>query len=178
MKIINAKPIHINGIMKLADSLKFNTNDPKVGSLVAVLSEKELLARIKSKYFYVAIEDGEIQGFLIILDLKGIDYLVKQNLFYHKEILPFLEKQKEEFVYGELIGVREKKQRKGLGNVLIKKLSEELKEEGIHKLFVQIRHKPVKNVHSITFCKQLGFQYIHNEVNYEEVTFGIYEKNL
>lgn len=179
MAIRHAKPEDVDKIKELAESLKYNPKKPKSGAIVTVLSRNEYLFRIKnSRFFYVDFKGNDLNGFLISDDSELIKTLYQNNMFHHEEVLPFLSKCKQPFLYGESIGVRDDKQRTGIGNSLISRWLKDAEEADIKDLYVLIRHSPDKNINSISLSIKKGFRYFGTEVTKKEFVHGIYERKI
>ena len=177
MAVRLARAGDVERIKLLAESLRFDPTDPKPGALVAVLNREEYLARIEgSRYFYVDVDEGGLNGFLMCEDDGVVDALFRRGLFHHEEMLPFFAKQKRPFVYGESVGIKKGKQRRGIGRALMDKWFGDMLSNGIKRAYVMVRHEPCRNTPSIEFCREFGFRYTGEEVEREGIVHGVYER--
>ncbi len=177
MVIRHAKIEDIEKIKELADSLKYNPENPKSNSIISTFNRDEYIFRINnSRFFYVDSNGDELNGFLIAHEGNLIKTLSEEGMFHHEEMLPFLSQQKEPFVYGESIGIREGMQRKGIGDALMSRWFEDIERAQIKDVYVMIRHEPHRNIHSIDFCKKYGFSFTGVEVSNKSFVHGVYKK--
>lgn len=177
MVIRHAVAEDVEEIRKLAEALRFDPKNPQSGALISVLSEKECFARIEgSRYFYVDEERGDLNGFLVGIGRNLVEELSGEGLFPHGEVLPFLRGQERSFVYGESVGVRESKQRRGVGKALLERWIYESQSDFMKDAYVMLRHSPSGNKPSIAMCEGFGFGFTSQEVEKKGVGHGIYKK--
>lgn len=179
--IRKAQPFDVQAIKNIAESLRINYRAPQpTGFLVYVLGENEYKRRISiTPHFYVSEgEDGELEGFLMAYDNLTISN--DRMLNGHQEnVLKFLLKQPQPFVFGDQIGVRINSQRTGIGRKLVDKLIAKSREKDIHDLYVDILHMPVQNHASIDFCRKLGFKEVEQIQASSPIHFwGVYHLTI
>ncbi len=168
-------------ILQLANSIKLKNNSPKEGGfLVYVLDEGGYKERIHlSSYFYVAESKNKIIGFLMCYDNKTLTDLKNKNLLdYEDKTVNLILSQNRPFLFGDQIGVISSHRSQGIGKSMIKQLFEDMKKQNIKRIYVAVLHKPFKNIASLGFCKKLGFNFLQEVENKDNLVWGIYYLNL
>lgn len=171
----------IPAITAIARKLKIDVENPDPtilgkGFLVYTLPPEGYARRI-NPHFTVAKEGDLTLGYLMCYDNVLLSQLVEDGSIGHEDgITRFIRdlEPTDRFIYGDQIGIDYENHRVGIGSTLMQRHFEQMKQEGIEKMYVAILHEPIKNAASLAFCSRLGATCVGEVANKDGIKLGIY----
>ena len=171
----------LEGICEVAAAVKLNYDTPqKGGFLVYGLTKMGYAHRIKSSpFFYVALSDDKVVGFLMCYDNETLTRLIRSGVLNHEDNLTQIVSERQgNYIFGDQIGVVPDKTVIGIGTSLMERLFGDIQRADIDMMYIGILHEPVMNIASKTFCEKLGFIHQENVTNSDNHIWGIYRLAL
>ncbi len=181
MRIRKATLKDLEGICEVAQSVKLDYENPQdQGFLVYVLDKEDYTKRINSSdYFYVALSEDKVVGFLMCYDNENLNDLIENRELDHQDMLTKrVSEQQGEYIFGDQIGIITDKALEKVGTSLMEALFDTMKENLIYEMYVGILHEPFINEASKQFCTKLGFSYQETIINSDNHSWGIYKLKL
>ena len=181
MIIRKATPEDLEGICKVMNAVKLDYDNPqKCGFLAYGLNHEGYAQRITSSdYFYVALNEDEVVGFLMCYDNETLKGLMKSGELDHDDMLTKrVSEQQGKYIYGDQIGVIPDRTLNGVGTSMMETLFDEMRRTEIFDMYVGILHEPAMNSASKKFCERLGFSHQESVRNSDNHLWGIYKLQL
>ena len=171
----------LEGICKVAEAVKIDYDHPqKDGFLVYGLNQERYAQRLKSSdFFYVALSDEKVVGFLMGYDNETLKNLMKDGELAHEDMLTKrVSEQEDTYIFGDQIAVIPNRTLSGVGSSLMQTLFEDMRRALINMMYVGILHEPGMNTASKKFCEKLGFTHQENVMNSDNHKWGVYKLDL
>lgn len=181
MIIRKATTEDLEGICEVAEAVKLDYDAPqKFGFLVYGLEQEKYNHRINSSdFFYVAVHDDSVVGFLMCYDNETLNRLKESGELDHEDNLTkTVSEQQGDYIFGDQIGVIPDKTLRGVGRSLMQKLFDDMQSKGIDTMYVGVLEEPALNEASKIFVERLGFNHQESVTNSDEHQWGIYKLQL
>jgi GNAT superfamily N-acetyltransferase len=180
MIIRRAKPTDLEGICAVAESVRLDPHHVQEhGFLVYVHDRQGYAERMAATdLFYVAIEGGEVVGFVLGYEDHTVADLVRRrvvsNDVLHAQSVAGCDGR---WIYADQLAEHPAYAGRGVGIALVKKLYEEVRDRAFNSVFVAILHDP-PNTRSTAFCEGLGFAF-RGTLRYEDGRqWGLYARSI
>ncbi len=182
-KIEVAEINDIPKIQQIAEMVKLDPKNPdreklNKGFLIYTLSDKQYSIRLNDYFTVAQKENGDTVGFLMCYDTAFLRRLIASGEIAHEDgIMNFLQTTEPNgnYIFGDQIGVDYSQSNKGVGRKLLKNLFAKMKANGIRKMYVAVLSKPVENLVSKNFCKNLGAKKVSEVENNDGLGWSIYK---
>ena len=183
LKIEPAEIHDVSDIQRIAEMVKLDPKNPdqeklNKGFLIYTLSDKQYSLRLNDYFTVAQKENGDTVGFLMCYDTAFLRKLIASGEIAHEDgIMNFLQTTEpdENFIFGDQIGIDYSQSNKGIGRKLLKNLFAKMKTNGIEKMYVAVLSKPVENLVSKNFCKNLGAKKVSEVQNSDGLVWSIYK---
>jgi GNAT superfamily N-acetyltransferase len=175
-----ATPSDLDGICAVAEAVRLDAGHAQEGGfLVYVHDRQEYADRLAaSDLFYVAIDRGEVIGFLVCFDdrttadlvARGVesDYLLRARAVAGCE---------GRWVCADQLATHPAHTKRGIGVYLVWAIFHEIRRRGIGSVFARILHDP-PNSRAKAFCETLGFVFRGVLPSEDGRPWGIYSRNV
>lgn len=180
MLIRRATAADLDGILAVAESVRLNPLHAQEGGFLVYVLDKPGYARrlAATDLFYVAIDRGEVVGFLLCYEDHTVEDLVAQGVL-SSDLLRARSVAgcDGRWVYADQLAVHPAHTWQGVGLSLVWQLYLEVRKRGINSAFVAILHDP-PNARSRAFCEGLGFV-LRGTLRYKDGRpWGLYSRAL
>ncbi|MFH1089876.1 MAG: GNAT family N-acetyltransferase [Candidatus Uhrbacteria bacterium] len=183
LKIETTETQDIPRVQQIAEMVKLDPKNPdqeklNKGFLIYTLSDKQYSIRLNDYFTVARKENGDTVGFLMCYDTAFLRRLIASGEIAHEDgIMNFLQTTEPNgnYIFGDQIGVDYSQSNKGVGRKLLKDLFAKMKAKGIEKMYVAVLSKPVENLVSKNFCKNLGAKKVSEVENNDGLGWSIYK---
>lgn len=181
MQIRRAKVSDVKSIKSLADALvvKKGEVDKTSGFYDYSLTSAQYLNRVSSPFFFVAENNGGLEGFCMAYDSRFVRKLAEQDASLKKDVIfKYLLSLIGNYVYADQLAVRQLKSY--TGGLAACKLIDRLKEASSEKgaLIGVVPHSPWKNEPAIKFHTHEGARLVEEIGTKGKIVFGVYRISL
>lgn len=178
--IRRARPEDLDGICAVAESVRLDPlHVQESGFLVYVLDREGYARRLATTdLFYVAVDLGEVVGFLLGYDDRTVAELVGQGVLSSDLLRARVVAGCEgRWGYADQLAVYPAYTCHGVGFSLVLALYQEVRRRGVGSAIVAIRHDP-PTTRSNAFCEALGFV-LRGTLRYEYGRlWGLYSRSI
>ena len=180
VKIRKANIEDLEQIVEIAQKVELNRDSSKKeGFIVYVLDSESYTSRIEiSNHFYVAESEEGLWGYLMCYSQDEFQQIYNSGELNHEDNLSqVISKIEGKFIFRDQIALMPGTERNGIGNALMKKLFEDMQNEGIFRMYVGVLEEPMRNLASEKFVVALGFYKFESINNGDGTQWGIYLRN-
>jgi GNAT superfamily N-acetyltransferase len=175
-----ATPSDLEGICAVAEAVRLDAaHAQERGFLVYVHDRRDYADRLAaSDLFYVAIDRGEVAGFLVCFDdrttadlvARGVmsDYLLRARAVAGCD---------GRWVCADQLATHPAHTERAIGAYLVLAIYREVRRRGIGSVFARILHDP-PNRRAKAFCEALGFVFRGTLPSEDGRPWGIYSRNV
>lgn len=159
MIVRRATAVDLDRICAIAEAVRLDPDQPQIGGFLVYMYGKEGYAErlAATDLFDVAVEDGQVVGFLVCHEDHVVEDLVRRGVF-SEDLLHAKELAgcKGRWLYGDQLAVDPAYASKGVAIQLAWSFYLQTRHRGLESMFVAILHEPL-NERSKALGESLGF---------------------
>jgi GNAT superfamily N-acetyltransferase len=180
MIVRRATPDDLDGICAVAEAVKFDPEREQIGGFLVYMHGRQGYADrlAATDLFDVAVEDGEVVGFLVCYEDHTVEDLVDRGIV-GADVLRAKDAAgcKGRWIYGDQIAVHPEHGSRGVAIHLVWDLYQKVRQRGIDVVFVAILHEPL-NLRSKALAESMGFV-LRGTRRYEDgCLWGLYGREV
>jgi GNAT superfamily N-acetyltransferase len=180
MFIRRATPQDLDGICAVAEAVRLDPEHAQIGGFLVYMHGRQGYADrlAATDLFDVAIEDGEVVGFLVCYEDRTVEDLVGRGAL-SADVLRAKDAAGCEgrWIYGDQIAIHPEHASRGVAIHLVWDLYQKVRQRGVDSVFVAILHEPL-NARSKAFCESMGFL-LRGTLRYEDGRlWGLYGRDV
>jgi L-amino acid N-acyltransferase YncA len=180
MLVRQATPEDLDGICAVAQAVRFDPGQAQIGGFLVYMHGKQGYADrlAATDLFDVAIEAGEVIGFLVCYEDRAVEDLVSHGIM-SADVLRAKDAAgcTGRWIYGDQIAVHPDHVSRGIAIQLVWSLYQKVRQRDIDSVFVAILHEPL-NTRSKALAESMGFA-LRGTLRYEDgCLWGLYGRDV
>lgn len=180
MLVRRATSQDLDGVCAVAEAVRLDPAHAQIGGFLVYMHGREGYAErlAATDLFDVAVEDGEVVGFLICYEDRTVEDLVGRGTI-SADVLRAKQAAgcDGRWLYGDQIAIHPEHASRGVAIHLVWDLYQKVRQRGIDSVFVAILHEPM-NARSKAFCESMGFV-LRGTLRYEDgCLWGVYGRDV
>jgi ribosomal protein S18 acetylase RimI-like enzyme len=152
--------------------LEYRISVQKNGFLITNEFTKEIFTEQIKNIFPVMEIDGEIAGYLRVVDFEPL-FEPRKSIIYNEDFAKFFLTKPHAYI--DRLAVKSTFRKKGIAHELLNYTEQELIKKGINRVSSFVVVSPVTNTSSIIIHEKLGFERIDISIPFEFAGFKKYQ---